>query len=217
MVVFVKTLTGKCVKVNLPLHATPDDLKIQFQEREGVPPDQQRLIFDGTQLEDHVPLSFYGIKNDCTIHLILRLRGGASPCFVDVTKAEALRTLEWNKAAPDWRMADKGLSLEGLCQNQNCRAHQKMVIMNLGFRNFDLLSLSDKYTCKCPTCRMPVTPIKPGFNNCLWKISCVKKSDPLSVIHRPWTKAEDKYTTFDEVVAGTTEFTRLQIFVRQLD
>lgn len=217
VVVFVKSLTGMVTTVNLPLNPTADDIKIQMHDQEGIPPDQQRLIFAGKQLEDQVPLSFYGIKNECSVQIILRLRGGGGPCFVDVTKAEALRTAAWNIAAPDWRIADKGLTLEGLCQNQNCRAHQKMVIMNLGFRNFDLLSPSDKDTCTCPMCHYRVTPIKPGFNNCLWKISCVKQSDPLSVIHRPWTKAEDKYTTYDEVVAGTTEFTRLQIFVQRLD
>jgi hypothetical protein len=61
-----------------------------------------------------------------------------------------------------------------------------------------------------------VTPIKPGFNNCLWKISAVKTSDPMSVFDRSWTRAENNYTTYDEAVAGTTEFSRLQIFVRPL-
>ncbi|CAB9503039.1 Polyubiquitin (Fragment) [Seminavis robusta] len=73
--VIVRTLTGKTIPVKVNPGETVGMLKIKIQNKEGIPPDQQRLIFGGRQLEDQNSLFRYHIPHEGTIHLILRLGG----------------------------------------------------------------------------------------------------------------------------------------------
>lgn len=70
----VKMLTGKTIYVTVPANATTAQLKAAIQDKEGIPPDQQRIIFAGKQFEDIFPLRAYGVDNGATLHLVLRLR-----------------------------------------------------------------------------------------------------------------------------------------------
>lgn len=79
--IYVKTLTGKTLVFDISSSSTIEELKSSIQDKEGIPPDQQRLVFKGAQLENDNTLDDYKIITGSTLYLVLRLRGGGNNIY----------------------------------------------------------------------------------------------------------------------------------------
>ena len=212
--VFVMNLRGKTITLDVDkFDDTMKEIKIKIQNIEGIPHDQQRLIFAGKKLEDNYKCEDY---RECTLHLFLRLRGGgnspAGASFVDITQENKAKTLNFSKQAPRWRVACYGLNLEGLCKNNSCEAYNQWVIVMKGTGTYDMIH--DKHQNICPICYQYVETKKCAFSNCSYSyvgVKLEKGKPPRKVISKNPKEVGNHYLLFDPQEAGVCSWHSLKI------
>jgi len=98
MQLFVKTLQGKTVSIEVEEGESIEDVKAKISEKEGIPPEQQRLIFGGQQLQDGKTIDDYDLGDDSTLHLVLRLRGGLRSLICTLSGGRLCSSFEVDEA-----------------------------------------------------------------------------------------------------------------------
>lgn len=211
----VMTLTGKTIDIAANTSESVLDIKGKIYDKEGIPIDQQHLMFCGLNLCNSGHLFEYNIGNEPTFHLVTRLRPLIDPLlywkptFAGYLTKKDTNSPKFAETGPAWKAVNQGLCLEGICNNKECPAYNDMVIINHNFGSVDIISASQ--TAKCPICSTTVESPAIAVNNCHYTLSGIKEAETgdKERFNRKWELTATSYIKIDPIDL-MKEFTSLQ-------
>jgi len=211
--IFIKFLNERTIILFLHAFTSLGELKQMIHEKEGISPNQQRIIFAGRELEDGRTISDYSVQKESTLHLAKRLIQNVAPG-------------EKNSKNPDvdkedtkkWQSLINGLNIEGKCLNPVCAGYNKTVLVQVGFGTFDIVI--DKAIVKCSVCTKVVVVEKYGLAKCAFAVSGMKVetdkgAEPFVV--QKWEKVQEAFKYFNPEEVCNKKWVNLKIHCKELE
>ncbi|CAF3691641.1 unnamed protein product [Rotaria sp. Silwood1] len=211
---------------------TVQQLKQLFLEKTSIKYDMKKMYLINSQnrdvlIKDEETLGYYDVQenSEMQLHDLTKTTRDLSSLglrFVDLGDGTGFRRTAWAASAAStagasrWRLAGRGLCLEGICENPKCEANGHQVVMTIGYRVFDIVADTDATTTQCPICKNYVEPTTCGFNNCWWRYEGKKKDQqgkgkaPIKC-SSDWQHADDAYHYFDQQTHPIVTWTQLKI------
>ena len=174
MQIYLKDLCGKSTEIECFPTDNIQRIKELYQDKEGIPIEQSRLIYAGKQLSDGDTLEYYNIKNDTTLHVILRLNGGGNGfAFSDMNK---IKQIQFTNKGPSFMTVSNGGNLKVKCINDLCPTaeYNGTSYIRKGFCRLDIGDIQGSITC--PECGHQATIKTIGFCDALMEYKGTTKS-----------------------------------------
>lgn len=192
----IRTQTGKNFSVKVHPNENILSIKTKLQNKEGIPPEQQRLIFAGRELDEYRTLNEYTTDTKGLVFfLVLRLRGGGgSSIGFNFSDLERRRIIDFG-SAPKWRLVIQGMNLEGKCTNDSCEANKKRVWIQKGIGKFDIAR--EIFEAKCPSCNQKASEVNTvGFWDCRYVIDGAQSEPIEKKVNQEDMAPKEQFLTF---------------------